>query len=59
MNPHYVVVKEGIPKQIREHWKRTYNISCLEYGPSYNNFEENILELKNQVLGLKESRRIP
>ena len=58
-NPHYVVVKEGIPKQIREHWKRTYNISCLEYGPFYDNFEENILELKNQVLSLKESRRIP
>ena len=58
-NPHYVVVKEGISKQIREHWKRTYNISCLEYGPSYDNFEANILELKNQVLGLKESRRIP
>jgi len=58
-NPHYVVVKEGTPTQIREHWKRTYNISCLEYGPSYDNFEENIVELKNQVLSLKESRRIP
>lgn len=57
--PHYVVVKEGNPKQIRDHWKRTYNISCLEYGQTYDNFEENILELRNQVLSLKESRRIP
>ncbi|MBP8943667.1 MAG: hypothetical protein KBG76_15810, partial [Saprospiraceae bacterium] len=58
-NPHYVVVKKGTPKQIQKHWKRTYNISCLEYGPSYEDFEENIIELKTQVLSLKESRRIP
>lgn len=57
--PHYIVVKDGISKHIIKHWEETYNVRCLEYGPSYNNFEENIEELKNQVLGLREERQIP
>lgn len=57
--PHYLVVKEGLSKHVIKHWENTYNIRCLEYGPDYENFEENIEELKNQVIGLREERQIP
>lgn len=58
-NPHYVVVKEGLPAQLREHWQKTYNIVCLEYGPGLNDLGENIFDLKDQVLTLREKRKIP
>ncbi|CDX04897.1 Sir2-like protein [Desulfitobacterium hafniense] len=57
--PHYIVIKEGTPKHIIKHWERTYNVSCLHYGPNHENLEENIEELKNLVLGLREDRQIP
>jgi NAD-dependent SIR2 family protein deacetylase len=58
-NPHYVVVKEGIPKQIKDHWQKTYNIVALEYGVDLNDLGENIFELKEQVLTLRGERKIP
>lgn len=57
--PHYIVIKEGVSKHIIKHWEDTYNVRCLEYGPSHDNFQENIEELKNLVLGLREERKIP
>ncbi|WP_375345363.1 SIR2 family protein [Priestia megaterium] len=58
-SPHYIVIKEGISKHIIKHWEHTYNVRCLEYGPSYDNFEENIEELKDLVIGMREDRQIP
>lgn len=56
--PHYVVLKEGESKHKIKHWKDTYNISALEYGPNYENLEENIFELKEQVEALRTDRGI-
>ena len=58
-NPHYVVVKTGLPKQLKEHWQKTYNILCLEYGSDLNDLGENIFDLKEQVLTLRGERKIP
>lgn len=57
--PHYIVIKEGVDDNIKKHWEESYNISCLEYGPSYDNLDENIEELKDSVLQFREERRIP
>ncbi|WP_252225494.1 SIR2 family protein [Clostridium sp. ZBS2] len=56
--PHYVILKEGTPKHLIKHWKDTYNIASLEYGPSYENLEENIIELKELVEELRNERSI-
>lgn len=58
--PHYIIIKEGTSKQIKNHWKKTYNISCLEYeGPGHSKLEEEIYILKEEVLALREERRMP
>lgn len=56
--PHYIILKEGTSKHIIKHWKDTYNITALEYGPEYENLEENILELKELVEELRNERSI-
>ncbi len=58
-SPHYIVLKEGNSPHIIKHWENTYNIKCLEFGPTYDQFEKNIENLKNQVLSLREERQIP
>lgn len=56
--PHYIVLKEGTSKHIINHWESTYNVRCLEYGPNYENFEENIVELQELVEQLRIERGI-
>lgn len=58
-NPHYIVVKEGVPGPVKEYWLKSYNIVCLEYGPDHTNFQENIENLWTEVLDYRISRRIP
>jgi hypothetical protein len=58
-SPHYMVVKQGTSKHKIKHWENTYNVKCLEFGPTYNEFTPNIEELKNQVLALREERQVP
>lgn len=58
-SPHYIVIKEGISKHIIKHWEDTYNVRCLEYGPNFSDFTENLEELRNLVLGLRDERKIP
>lgn len=58
-SPHYILIKEGASNHLIEHWEYQYNISAITYGPSYDNFEENIIDLKNKVVGLREERGMP
>lgn len=57
--PHYIVIKEGVSKHKLDNWKETYNIVPLEYGPTYDDLEECVVDLKDLVLGLREKRNIP
>lgn len=57
--PHYLVSKTGNSLQLINHWKKTYNVSLIEYGDSYECFEESIEELKDLVLQLREERGMP
>lgn len=57
--PHYVVMKEGNSKHKIRHWEETYNIRCLEYGPTYDKFNSNIEELRDLVIGLREDFLMP
>jgi len=57
--PHYVIVKTGIDKEVISHWKQSYNISCLEYGPEYQNLEENLEQLRDLVLEFRAKRGLP
>jgi len=57
--PHYIAIKEGIDHEIKEYWSNSFNISCLEYGPSYENLPENIENLCDEVLNYREVKRIP
>ncbi|MDR3596434.1 SIR2 family protein [Clostridium sp.] len=56
--PHYVVLKEGTSKHRIKHWKDTYNIESLEFGDSYEDLQENLMELKELVENLREERSI-
>ncbi|MGG1324048.1 SIR2 family protein [Priestia megaterium] len=58
-SPHYMVLKKGTSKHKIKHWEETYNVKCLEFGPDYSNFTPNILELRDQVLDLREERQLP
>ncbi|RXT08860.1 SIR2 family protein [Ammoniphilus sp. CFH 90114] len=58
-SPHYVVIKQGIDIEIKKYWQECYNIYPLEYGPEYENFEENILSLHDKVWEYREKKRIP
>lgn len=57
--PHYIILKQGTSKHKLNHWKETYNIETLEYGPSYDDLEENIVILRDLVLAFREERKIP
>lgn len=56
--PHYVVLKDGTSKHRLKQWKDTYNIEALEYGPSHDKLEDNLIELKELVEELREKRSI-
>jgi hypothetical protein len=58
-SPHYVVVKDGIDEEIKQHWTDCYNIFPLEYGPSYTDLESNIEELRDRVVDFRALKRIP
>lgn len=58
-SPHYVVVKEGIDEEIKQYWMDCYNIFPLQYGPSYDNLEENIQSLHDKVWEYRAMKRIP
>jgi hypothetical protein len=57
--PHYIVVKEGVHEQIKEHWLKSYNMSCIEYGPNYSDLDDNILKLSTLVSNYRASKRMP
>lgn len=58
-SPHYVVTKRGTDEELKDYWKDCYNVFTLEYGPKYENLEENIEELWNQVNAYRTSRLMP
>ena len=37
-SPHYLITKTGTPRQVKEHWKRVYNVEVIEYGEEYKDF---------------------
>ncbi|WP_412677121.1 SIR2 family protein [Bacillus atrophaeus] len=41
-SPHYMVIRKGTSKHKIKHWEETYNVNCLEFGPSYAEFAPNI-----------------
>jgi len=57
-SPHYVVVKQGVDAEVKQYWRECYNIVTLEYGPEYDNLEENIANLVDQVLSFRQSKLI-
>jgi hypothetical protein len=57
--PHYIVILEGMAKQLLKHWKETYNISAIEYGSEYNDINRGITDLRDLVLAFRESVGIP
>lgn len=58
-SPHYVAVKQGTDGEIKKYWRECYNIYTLEYGPGYENLEENIESLLAEVVGYREFKRLP
>lgn len=58
-SPHYVIVKTGIDEEIKQYWFDCYNVFALEYGPNYDNLEENIQALHDKVLEYRAIKRIP
>ena len=57
--PHYLVGKKGNKSQLIKHWKKTYNVSLIEYGETYDKLEESLEELKDLVVNLREERGMP
>lgn len=57
--PHYVLVSSNESEHIKKHWKDTYNIASLEYGPDYSEFTDSIYDLRDAVLALRAERGIP
>ncbi|SEG75787.1 SIR2 family protein [Paenibacillus sp. UNC499MF] len=58
-SPHYVVVKQGVDEEIKKYWRECYNIYPLEYGPTYQDLDENILRLHEKVREYREIKRLP
>ncbi|MGX4583044.1 SIR2 family protein [Paenibacillus chitinolyticus] len=58
-SPHYIVVKQGLDEEVKQYWKDCYNIYPLEYGPEYENLEENIESLRDRVLDYRAAKRMP
>lgn len=58
-NPNYVVCLQGVPDEVKRHWKDCYNIYALEYGPEYINLEGNILELRDAVITRRAEWNLP
>ncbi|MRS25598.1 SIR2 family protein [Bacillus sp. RIT694] len=58
-SPHYVIVKEGVEQEIKNHWRNCYNISTLEYGPDYENMEDEIIALNEKVWEYRGSKKLP
>lgn len=58
-SPHYVVLKQGIDEEIKRHWRDCYNIYALEFGPMYEDLEQNLLELQDKVASYRNWKGIP
>ncbi|NOJ69854.1 SIR2 family NAD-dependent protein deacylase [Paenibacillus alvei] len=57
--PHYVLTVQGVENELKKFWHDCYNISCLEYGPGYEQLEENIAELTDQVISYRADKKMP
>ncbi len=57
--PHYLVDKTGNKKQIKKHWKDTYNVSVIEYGDDYDMLCSCLTDLRDQVAQLRSDRGLP
>ena len=57
--PHYLIDKTGNSKQIKKHWKETYNVSVGEYGDSFDRLQEELSNLRDEVLQLRIDRGMP
>lgn len=58
-NPHYVISLTGTSEEMKKHWLECYNIYTLEYGPTYNELEKNITNLKDKVLEYRGMLSLP
>lgn len=47
--PHYNVMLKGTHQSLLNDWRNSYNITTLQYGSSYEDLEQNLLELKEQI----------
>jgi len=58
--PHYALIKkEGQAEVAIEDWKECYNISVLEFGPTYENLTDDLRNLFDQVNHYRIRMRIP
>lgn len=57
--PHYAVELQGrVHPILKKDWESSYNISLLEYGPTYDDFTDNIIELESLVSGYRIAQGI-
>lgn len=57
--PHYIVLKKGTSGHLKALWRESYNISVIEYGPNYSNLDQNIMDLRDEVLTFRSDRNMP
>ena len=54
LSPHYLLTKTGTPKQLKDHWKKAYNVEVLEYGDSYDDFVPAMKYLADRVEAFRD-----
>lgn len=48
-SPHYLITKSGTPLQLKDHWKKVYNVEVVEYGDKHEDFFPAMEYLLEQV----------
>ena len=57
-SPHYMITKTGTPKQLKEHWRKVFNVEVIEYGDEYEDLIPAMEYLSERVVSYRSAREV-
>lgn len=57
-SPHYLIMKTGTSKHLKDHWRKVYNVEVIEYGEEYDDLLPAMAFLADSVESYRRGRGV-